>query len=79
MLNQEESMTIKIMHQQGYSKKRIARELGISINTVRRHILREERGYGCRALRAMKLDAYRAYIQSRIEHTSPHYIPATVL
>lgn len=72
-------MTIKIMHQQGYSKKRIARELGISINTVRRHLSSDVMGYTARPPKPLKLDTYRDYIIKRIEHTAPHYIPATVL
>ncbi len=72
-------MTIKIMYQQGYSKKRIARELGISINTVRKHLSLEEQGYSCRPAKALKLDDYRDYICKRLQQASPHWIRATVL
>jgi len=56
-------MTIQILYKQGYSKKRIARELSISINTVRKYIeAATEPKYRKRVLKPMKLDPYRAYI-----------------
>ena len=71
---------IQVMHRQGYSKKRIARELGISINTVRKYIQTDSPPvYSTREVKPMKLDPYREYIKKRIENASPHWIPATVI
>lgn len=38
MMTQERIVEIRIRARQGQSKKRIARELGVSINTVRRYL-----------------------------------------
>ncbi len=38
MISQEELMKIKILHQQGYSQRAIAKQLGISRNTVKRYL-----------------------------------------
>lgn len=80
MIDKGEFMLIQIMHKQGYSKKRIARELGVSINTVRKYIENNiNPTYSARPPRPMKLDAYRSYIKSRIEAAHPNWIPATVI
>lgn len=73
-------MLIQIMYKQGYSKKRIARELGVSINTVRKYIVSSERpSYSTRAEKPMKLDPYRDYIKQRLSNAHPNWIPATVI
>lgn len=73
-------MLIQIMYKQGYSKKQIARELGISINTVRKYILSDTSPrYSKRAPKPMKLDPYRAYIKQRLADAHPHWVPATVI
>ena len=80
MIYKEESMLIQIMYRQGYSKKGIARELGISINTVRKYIRSGENpSYSSRAPKPMKLDPYRHYIKQRLDTAHPHWIPATVI
>ena len=56
MLKYEESIMIQLMYSQGYSKKRIARELGISINTVRKYIKSNDEPRYSRRPKAMKLD-----------------------
>ncbi len=42
MISTEELMTIQILHKQGYSKRAIARQLGVSRNTVDKHLSRDE-------------------------------------
>lgn len=80
MISKEESVTIQIMYKQGYSKKRIARELGISINTVRKYLNSgSEPSYSKRPLAPMKLDPYRAHIVKRLNNAHPKWIPATVI
>lgn len=80
MIRDEESMMIQIMYKQGYSKKRIARELGISINTVRKYIKDDTLPrYTSRPPAPMKLDPYRDYIIQRLVTSSPVWIPATVI
>lgn len=80
MMTQERIVEIRIRARQGQSKKRIARELGVSINTVRRY-LRDETvsGYAVRSPRPTKLDPLEAYLRERVAAARPHWIPATVL
>ncbi len=73
-------MRIQILHQQGYSKKHIARELGVSINTVRKYIASNTTpSYSKRAAKPKKLDPYRDYIKQRLTDAHPHRVPASVL
>ena len=69
------------MARQGHGIKAIARELGVSRNTVRRYLRGETTSpaYGPRAARACKLDPYKDYLLHRVEAAHPHWIPATVL
>lgn len=69
------------MARQGHGIKAIARELGVSRNTVRRYLRGEATppGYGPRAVRPCKLDPYKGYLLHRVEAAHPHWIPATVL
>jgi transposase len=71
---------IQVLKKQGRSIRQIARETGLSRNTVRRY-LREEgaRRYGPREPRRCKLDPYKAFLQERIAQARPEWIPATVL
>lgn len=80
MLIQEQSVEIRVLARQGMSIKAIARELSVSRNTVRKYLRGEgPPRYSARAPRPTKLDAYKSYLQERIEAASPHWIPATVL
>lgn len=74
-------MEIKVMARQGYSIKAIARELGVSRNTVRKYVRHQDTQprYTSRPTRSTKLDPYKVYLQSRMEAARPHWIPATVL
>ena len=73
-------MEIRILHRQGKSIKAIARELGVSRTTVRKYLRSQSApGYGPRAPRASKLDAYKCYIESRIKAAHPQWIPSSVL
>jgi transposase len=60
--------------------KQIARERGISKNTVKRYLRDPQAGrYKPRAPRPRKLGLYLEYLQERIEAAQPRWIPATVL
>ena len=79
MKSQAERMEIQIMYHQGYSKKQIARELGISINTVRKYLRPGAKlGYSQRPLKPLKLEPYREHLKQRILPAHPHWLPATV-
>lgn len=74
-------MEIRVMARQGHSIKAIARELGLSRNTVRKYL----RGkatlpkYPTRPQRPIKLDPFKEYLLQRVEAARPRWIPAVVL
>ncbi|VTN15739.1 transposase for insertion sequence IS100 [Klebsiella pneumoniae subsp. pneumoniae] len=74
-------MEIKILHKQGMSSRAIARELGISRNTVKRYLLAQSEPpkYTPRSAVASLLDEHRDYIRQRIADAHPYKIPATVI
>ncbi|MFM7707737.1 MAG: IS21 family transposase [Gammaproteobacteria bacterium] len=80
MLTQEQCVEIRVLSRQGKSIRGIAKELGMSRNTVRDR-LREPgpRRYGPRVPRAIKFDPYRAYLEGRIAAAHPRWLAATVL
>lgn len=80
MLTKETFVDIHARLQHGHSLRRIARELGISRNTVKRHLARQAMpNYSPRPAKVAKLEPYKPYIQQRIEDAKPHWIPASVL
>lgn len=74
-------MEIRVLARQGHGIKKIARELGLSRNTVRKYLRGETVAprYKARSPRACKLDPFTAYLQERIDAARPKWIPATVL
>jgi transposase len=80
MLTQEQAVEIRVLARRGMGLREIARQTGLSRNTVRRY-LRESpvSRYGPRAPRPTKLDPFKAYIDERIETSRPRRTPATVL
>ena len=81
MITFEIRMEIKVLHKRGMSIRAIARELGISRNTVRSHLkAKSERPqYLPRPASSSLLDEYRDYICKRISDAHPYKIPATVI
>ena len=80
MIELEESIMIHIVYKQGYSKKAIARKLGMSINTVRKYIKTGgEPIYTSRGKKPTKLDSYKPYIRKRLRDAHPHWVPSSVI
>lgn len=81
MFTFETVMEIKIQHKQGMSSRAIARELGISRNTVKRYLRAQSEPpkYTPRPAVASLLDEYRDYVRQRIADAHPYKIPATVI
>jgi transposase len=81
MLKEEKILEIRILSRRGLSIRAIARELGISRNTVRKYLRGEaiqpveHRGPG----RPRKLEPYEDWIRRRVEAAAPIVLPATVL
>lgn len=63
------------------SIRAIARELGMSRNTVRRHLMAkpEQPRYSPRPSKGSVLDEYRDYVRQRLMDARPYKIPATVI
>ncbi len=74
-------MEIHVLHQQGHSIRRIAKDLRISRNTVRTYLRDKSKApvYPERPSRPTKLQPYHDYLRTRIEVAKPYWIPATVL
>jgi transposase len=71
---------IKVLARQGKRIREIARELGVSRNTVRKYLRSPTSPqYGPRSPRPTKLAPYEAYLVGRIEAAKPDWIPAVVL
>lgn len=81
MLTKEDVMEINILSRRGMSIRGIARELGISRNTVRKYLRGEavtavaRRGPG----RPRKLAPYEGWLRRRVAGAAPIRLPATVL
>lgn len=73
-------MDIHVRFAQGHSMRKIARDLGLSRNTVRRHLNKYEMpNYTKKQPRPSKLEPYKDYLIKRIDQAKPDWIPATVL
>jgi transposase len=80
MLGTEGFVDIQVLHRQGMSIKGIARELGVSRNTVRRYLRADTApGFKTSQSRPSKLDPFKDYLQDRVAAAQPNWIPATVL
>jgi len=81
MLTEEATMEIKILFRRGMSVRGIARELGVSRNTVRKYL----RGDATKPIigqgpgRPRKLAPYEDWIRRRVEGAAPIRLHATVL
>jgi len=83
MLSKEQHVEISVLIRQGLSIRAIARQMGCSRNTIRRHLKLQTQHqplvYGPRAQRVGKLAPFEAYLRQRVEAARPHWIPAIVL
>jgi len=82
MLTEEAIMEIRILSRRGAGIRQIARELGVSRNTVRAYL----RGQAVRAPtdrrgpgRPRKLAPYEDWLRRRVQAAAPIRLPATVL
>lgn len=74
-------MEIHVLHRQGKSIRTIAKELGVSRNTVKRYLrdLSKVPEYQNCEPRPTKLASFKPYLKERIDAAKPHWIPAVVL
>ena len=80
MLGEIEVLELSTMYKTGMGLKELSRKTGYSINTIRKYI-RDKKpiGYVIKSSRVTKLEAYKSYLNSRIEEAKPNWLPATVL
>jgi transposase len=81
MISREEHMEIKVYLKQGRSQRWIAKELGISRNTVKKYIAskKQEPSYKTRKLTCSKLEDYQLYLDTRIAKAAPIHLTGVVL
>ena len=76
----ETLVEIKVLARRGRTIRGVARELGVSRNTVRKYLRVESAPrYGPRLPRSTKLDSFKTYLKERQDAAQPDWIPATVL
>jgi transposase len=81
LITKEELMKIQILHQQGLSQRAIAKQLGISRNTVKRYLRAkiDTPAYSTRAKNSSLLDPFKSFLHSRIEQAKPIHLSGEVL
>jgi transposase len=80
MVGSEAALEIRVLHRHGKGIREIARDVGVSRNTVRRY-LRDESAprYKARPPRETKLGPFKRYVIGRQRAASPERIPGSVL
>src|ERR1051325_393508 len=67
MVGSEAALEMRVLHRHGKSIREIAREMGVSRNTVRRYLRdAEAERYKPRSARPTKLDPFKDYIVERL-------------
>lgn len=80
MIILEQIMEIKILNKQGKSLRSISREVGVSVNTVRKYLKYDgSPKYKDRRKLITKLAPYKEYLSKRIKSAHPISLPGTVL
>ena len=81
MLTQEEAVEIKVLARQGKGIREIARDVGVSRNTVRRYLrgLAPSRRSPPKTQRVCKFDAFKVYLGERVRAAHPAWLPSPVL
>jgi transposase len=80
MITNEVYVEIEILRKHGMSLRKIAKEVGCAVNTVRSHLEADELPkYQRNKLRETKLSLFHDYLRERQAAAHPEWIPATVL
>ncbi|MBF0307426.1 MAG: IS21 family transposase [Alphaproteobacteria bacterium] len=72
-------MEIRVLLKQGKSVREVARELGVSRNTVRRYVRGAAPGYRARPRTAGKLGPHVEWLAERVRRAAPERLAATAL
>jgi transposase len=81
LITKEELMKIQILHQQGLSQRAIAKQLGISRNTVKRYLRAkvDTPVYAARTKGGSLLNPFKPFLHSRIAQAKPVHLSGEVL
>jgi transposase len=80
VITNEVYVEISVMRKQGMSLRKIAEEIGCSVNTVRRHLTSSNKPHYTRSVAGVtKLSPFHDYLRDRQLAARPAWIPATVL
>ena len=80
MITDEVYVEIELLKKHGLSLRKIAKEVGCAVNTVRRHLDDENPPrYDRKKTRAPKLSPFEGYLRERQAAAHPAWIPASVL
>jgi transposase len=80
LISKEVYVEIQILKKQGFSLRRIAREVGCAVNTIRRQLAQDAAPkYERKVKRETKLAPFEPYLRERVAAAKPLWIPATVL
>ena len=80
MVGSEAALEMRVLHRHGKSIREIAREMGVSRNTVRRYLRDEEaERYKPRPPRPTKLDPFKGYLAERLAAAAPECIPGVFI
>ena len=80
MVGGEAALEIRVLAKHGLGVREIAREVGVSRNTVRRYLREPEAGrYRGRPLQPGKLAAFEGYVVARVASAVPEQLTASVL
>jgi transposase len=73
-------LEIRVLAKHGQGVREIARQVGVSRNTVRRYLREPEAGrYRCRVPQRSKLAAFEGYVAARVASALPEQLAASVL
>ena len=80
MVGGEAALEIRVLAKHGLGVREIAREVGVSRNTVRRYLREPEAGrYRGRPPQPGKLAAFEGYVVARVASAVPEQLAASVL
>jgi transposase len=80
LISKEVFVEIHVYQRQGMSLRKIAAEVGVAVNTVRRHLAAESAPQYVRKVKGpSKLEPHKEYLRQRQQAAYPNWIPATVL
>lgn len=80
MVGSEAALEIRVLDRHGKGIREIAREMGVSRNTVRRYLRDEDaKRYRPRSPQPTKLAPFKSYVTERLAAAAPERVPGSEL